>query len=212
MHYLTPLTYDQQQAMMGSLNPDRISKRTQGGATLSYVEAWDIKATLVRLFGFGGFSSELLEYRVEDVREVPRPSGSGTNFKVTASARLQLTIHQLGAVYTEAAASSQTGPDLGEVMDFAIKTAESDALKRCAINLGTQLGLSLYDNGTTRDVIRRVFAPGQEWPRERPDERKETGVMTDPEVATSQDSDPTFGEAISRVTAAFSATPVEDPA
>jgi hypothetical protein len=27
-------------------------------------------------------------------------------------------------------------------------------LKRCAINLGTQFGLSLYDNGSTSDVVR----------------------------------------------------------
>jgi hypothetical protein len=36
---------------------------------------------------------------------------------------------------------------------MAIKTAESDALKRAAINLGTQFGLSLYNNGSLRDVI-----------------------------------------------------------
>jgi hypothetical protein len=36
---------------------------------------------------------------------------------------------------------------------MAIKTAESDALKRAAINLGTQFGLSLYNNGSMRDVV-----------------------------------------------------------
>ena len=36
---------------------------------------------------------------------------------------------------------------------MAVKTAESDALKRAAINLGTQFGLSLYQNGSLRDVI-----------------------------------------------------------
>jgi hypothetical protein len=36
---------------------------------------------------------------------------------------------------------------------MAIKTAESDALKRAAINLGTQFGLSLYNNGSLRDVV-----------------------------------------------------------
>jgi hypothetical protein len=46
---------------------------------------------------------------------------------------------------------------------MALKTAESDALKRAAIYLGTQFGLSLYKNGETADVVRRVLAPGQEW-------------------------------------------------
>jgi hypothetical protein len=36
---------------------------------------------------------------------------------------------------------------------MAVKTAESDALKRAAINLGTQFGLSLYDNGSRNDVV-----------------------------------------------------------
>ena len=36
---------------------------------------------------------------------------------------------------------------------MAVKTAESDALKRAAINLGTQFGLSLYNNGSLKDVV-----------------------------------------------------------
>lgn len=160
----TPLTTEQQRILMSALNPARVSHRDQSGRRLSYVEAFDIKATLVRLFGFGGFSSEVLEYRVEDIREVPRSKGDGVNYRATVSARLRLTIHQLGAVYTEAASSTQTNPDLGEALDFALKTCASDALKRCAINLGTQFGLSLYEDGKTSDIVRVVFAPGQEWP------------------------------------------------
>lgn len=40
---------------------------------------------------------------------------------------------------------------------MAIKTAESDALKRAAINLGTQFGLSLYDNGSMKDVVGKTL-------------------------------------------------------
>ena len=159
-----PLTFDQQKVLMASLNPNRVHTRKQGGSTLSFVEAWDVRATLIRVFGFGGFDAEVLEYRVEDIREVPKSSGEGTNFRVTTSARVRLYIRQLEATYCEVAVSSQTGPDLGEVMDFSQKTSVSDALKRCAINLGTQFGLSLYAEGKTSDIVRVVFAPGQEWP------------------------------------------------
>ena len=41
---------------------------------------------------------------------------------------------------------------------MAVKTAESDALKRAAINLGTQFGLSLYDNGSRADVVGHTLA------------------------------------------------------
>jgi hypothetical protein len=181
----TPITDHQLAVLTAGLNQARTSQRSQGRTTLTYMEAWDIKATLIRVFGFGGFSAEALEceiVRIEDnvpkvewvnKQKVEKPIERdqfgniifGTaNFRVTARVRVQLTIHQTGAVYTEWAASSQTGPDLGEVSDFAIKTAESDALKRAAIYLGTQFGLSLYANGSFNDVVGKVFAPGQVWP------------------------------------------------
>ncbi len=174
---------------MGDLNAARVESRKQGGANLSYLAAWDVKATLIRVFGFGGFSAEAdLCELVSIENNVPKTKGYGkekeelpiefnpdgqikfgtANFRVTMRVRVKLTIHQLGAVYTEWAASSQTGPDLGEVTDFAIKTAESDGLKRAAIYLGTQFGLSLYNNGATQEVVKAIVAPGQEWRRGAP--------------------------------------------
>lgn len=183
---LSPLTDSQLAQLMRDLNPQRVAQRKQGGTSLSYLQAWDVKATLIRIFGFGGFSADATEceiIRIED--NVPKFKGYGANkeelpieyttegrikfgtanFRVTAKVKVKLTIPQLGATYSEYAASSQTGPDLGEVTDFAIKTAESDALKRAAIYLGTQFGLSLYDNGSTLEVVKAVLAPGQEWSR-----------------------------------------------
>jgi recombination DNA repair RAD52 pathway protein len=82
-------------------------------------------------------------------------------WRVGVICTVKLTIHQTGAVYSESAAASQSNPDYGEALDFAVKTAESDALKRCATNLGSTFGLSLYNNGTTQDVVRVVFSPDQ---------------------------------------------------
>lgn len=183
---LSPLTDSQLAQLMRDLNPQRVATLKKGSTNLSYLEAWDVKATLIRIFGFGGFSAEALQcdiVRIED--NVPKTKGYGkdkveqeieytkdgrikfgtANFRVTARVQVKLTIPQLGAVYSEWAAASQTGPDLGEVTDFAIKTAESDGLKRAAIYLGTQFGLSLYDNGSTLEVVKAVLAPGQEWSR-----------------------------------------------
>lgn len=181
----TPLTMRQRRQLMLDLNPSRVSNRSQGGRSLSYLEAWDVKATLIRVFGFGGFSAVASEGEIINLEDnVPKFTGYGqnkteipieytpdgkqkfgtANFRVTAKVRVELFIHQLGARYTEYAVSSQSGPDVGEVADFAFKTAESDALKRAAIYLGTQFGLSLYNNGATQDVIKTVLASGQEWP------------------------------------------------
>lgn len=185
-HTLHPLSDLQLKTLMGDLTAARVESRKQGGSNLSYLAAWDVKATLIRVFGFGGFSAEAEDCELVRIENnVPKTSGWGenkktlpiefdpdgqikfgtANFRVTMRVRVKLTIHQLGAVYTEWAASSQTGPDLGEVTDFAIKTAESDALKRAAIYLGTQFGLSLYNDGGKEEVVKAIVAPGQAWRR-----------------------------------------------
>ena len=164
-----PLSAAQLHLLHQNLHPSRVATRSQGNSSkqLKYVEAWDIRAMLIRAFGYGGFSAEVVESKIahESTYEAP-PQREGqsprTLWRIGAMCTVRLTIHQTGAVYTETAVASQSGPDWGDVADFAVKTAESDALKRAATNLGTQFGLSLYDEGTLRDVVRKVVAPGQD--------------------------------------------------
>jgi hypothetical protein len=161
---IRPLTIRQRNGLIGNLRKDRV-KHKQDNAKLSYLESWDVIATLIKVFGYGGFSSEMLDSTVLKVEtDVPKPGGGTTNFRATVMCTVKLTIHQTGAVYTEAAAASQSGSQIGEVVDFALKTAESDALKRAARFLGTQFGLSLYNDGDLTDVVGVVMAPGAECP------------------------------------------------
>ena len=46
----------QVEQLLRPLNPSRVAKRSQAGRQLSYLEAWDVKAHLIRIFGFGGCS------------------------------------------------------------------------------------------------------------------------------------------------------------
>lgn len=161
---MTPLTPEQLQLLMGNLHPARVQSRKQGGATLSYLAAYDVKAMLIRVFGFGGFSSETTHTAILDVDRYQKDGKP--QIRIAALCTVQLHIHQLGATYSESAVASQSGATYGDVADFAVKTAESDALKRAAINLGTQFGLSLYDNGSTKEVVRKIVAPEQTWPAE----------------------------------------------
>jgi len=159
-----PLTIRQRNGLVGDLRKER-TKKLPGKGDLTYIESWDVIATLIKVFGFGGFSSELQDMQIIKIEtDVPNASGGTTKFRVTAMGTVKLTIHQTGAVYTEAAATSQSGAVIGDVMDFAIKTVESDALKRAARFLGTQFGLSLYDDGRLTDVVGVVMAPGGECP------------------------------------------------
>ena len=191
----THLTTEQVDLLLKDLHPARVSKRQQGGASLSYLEAHDVRATLIRVFGFAGFDVETTRAEVIDISR-RGPDGTG-HYVVTAVAQASVTIHATGAVYSDVAAASQVGPVLGDTMDFAVKTAASDAMKRCCTNLGTQFGLSLYANGQTRDTVRFTAAPDQ-WHPPAPRQRMSPDVQDKVYRATTpQDStDPILAEAI----------------
>lgn len=135
--------------LLKPLNPARIAKRQQAGRNLSYLEAWDVKAHMNRIFGFLNWSADVLS--AEIAFESEKDGKWNVGYKVV------LCLQVNGASYTEAAVGFATLPQRGEAHDMAVKTAESDAFKRAAINLGTQFGLSLYDNGSTKDVIGRTL-------------------------------------------------------
>ena len=142
------LNTTQQEILLKGINPARIAKRSGGGGrSLSYLEAWDVKAHLIRIFGFGAWSADVIE------SSLAYEEKSGNNWSVGYRVVLRLSIPSLNCTYTEAAVGSAQLPQRGEAHDMAIKTAESDALKRAAINLGDQFGLSLYNNGATAPVV-----------------------------------------------------------
>lgn len=155
---IKPLTNAQLWQLMQGLSDDRVKER----AGLSYVEAWDVKATLTRVFGFGGFSTQILSEQMMFEEQVVNSKG-GKNWSIGYRVSLRLIIPQLGAYWDEAAVGSNAIPSRADAMDNAVKGATSDALKRCATMLGTQFGLSLYDKGNRQEIIKRIVAPGQEW-------------------------------------------------
>lgn len=169
------ITVDQYNTLMRPLNGSRVAKRTQGGKQLSYLEAWDVKAHLTRIFGFGAWDLQMLDYKHVADREYMGGQNSDKEMvEVIYSARCELTIRDPQGReicrHSEGAVGSASGPRnmLGEHHDNALKTAASDALKRCAINLGSQFGLSLYDDGSLREVIRGTVVHPQGWEPPKP--------------------------------------------
>lgn len=171
---LTPEQYEQ---LLKPINPARISERANPGSSkkLAYVEAWDVKAHLTRIFGFGNWSWEVLSAEHMFTLDVKIGASKKDGYHVGYRVIGRLTIHGIGrcltpspgpdsvsysdrdAVYTEAAVGSASLPALGDAHDMAVKTAESDALKRAAICLGDQFGLSLYNGGSRKPVIQRTI-------------------------------------------------------
>lgn len=158
------VTPEQLKILMSNLNPSRVKSRSQSGRSFSYLEGFDVKATLIRVFGFGGFSAEVIANDVVDKSEVKIGKDQKDGWRVSIMSTVRLTIHSTNAVYTESAIATSSQPSLGDAMDMAIKSASTDALKRAATYLGTQFGLSLYADGSTSEVVRVIVAPDQTWP------------------------------------------------
>lgn len=181
------LTAEQHDYLLSPLRSTRVSFLERSGKKFSHLEAWDIKAHLIRVFGFGNFDIETLDVKHMFTREY-RSSGDNarTMYEIAYQATVQLTVrdrtgHHL-CRFSESSVDSQSGAaGIGDLHDNAIKSATSGALKRCATSLGTQFGLSLYDNGSTADIVRVTLV--------RPDGAKK-GIPPTPGAATGGDLSP----------------------
>jgi recombination DNA repair RAD52 pathway protein len=171
-------TDKQLEVLAKPLNSSRVETRRQSGKDLSYLAAWDVKAHLIRVFGYGNFATHLIEFHHVTTRDYTNDQDKPM-VEVVYSARVSLEIRDPEGnhvcSYTEGACGSASGPEgmLGDHHDNALKTAESDALKRCAINLGNQFGLSLYDNGSKLDVVKGTLLDAVKEPVPPTEQEKE---------------------------------------
>ncbi|MFE6405143.1 Rad52/Rad22 family DNA repair protein [Streptomyces alboflavus] len=167
---VTPAT-DQGSAHMGrGLNPVQLDyltrpldeRRVKFANGQSHVEAWDVRRWLNRIFGFGGWSYATDMVLVREIEITPQAPNGRSRWTVIYRAKCRLEVRDpqgnpLAFFEEFAAGDSANQPALGDAHDNAMKTAESQALKRCAVNLGDQFGLSLYANGTTQAVVQRTL-------------------------------------------------------
>jgi len=138
---------EQVKELLQPIDPARVGKDGKG---YSHVAAWDVRRRMNQIFGFAEWSSEVEAMELITERETKTKQGKDAWF-VLYRARCTVTVN--GATYTEWAAGDAISPDYGDAHDQAIKTAESQAFKRCAMNLGDQFGLSLYNNGSVQATV-----------------------------------------------------------
>jgi hypothetical protein len=178
------LSRAQVEQLLKPIAPERVLKDRDG---LSHVSQQDVRAHLNRIFGFTGWSTEIVELKCvrDDVKDVPAKNGkpARTVPAVTYLCRLRLVIqepppnernlrigndrpHYLAVYEDVGTGTSPNLPDYGDAHDFAAKNAVSYALKRCATNLGDQFGLSLYNKGQTAPLVRGtlVMPEGEKGP------------------------------------------------
>ena len=195
------LTAYQLRMLHGGINPDRV-RNLRG---LAHLEAWDVRRQLIRIFGFGGFSIETLSLDLvhnHGQEGFRRKNKQGefygdpfTAWTVVYRAQVRLTIfdtsgREISHWEDGAAGDAVNQPSVGDAHDMAMKTSLSQAVKRCATNLGDQFGLSLYNDGSRDAVV--VFSaahPPQEWKQVAPPQPEPKDPPVKPEPGSRAESD-----------------------
>lgn len=142
---------EQQKLLADKLDPKNVKGRTQGGQALSYIEGWHAIAEANRIFGFGAWERELIEWREtnRDLVDVTKNNRTEKQWRVGYVAKVRITVHGEGGARSREGIGFGSGfardNALGEAIESAIKEAETDGMKRGMMTFGNQFGLALYD-------------------------------------------------------------------
>jgi DNA recombination protein Rad52 len=140
---------------------DVVKKREgSGGKKFDYLEGWYVIARLNEVLGQGNWG-----YMTEEIRCV-RECETERGFTCHYIARVRLETPGLGGphgIFADVGYGDGTDRgNPGKAHELAAKEAVTDALKRCAKNLGMSMGLALYDktqenvdDGETEEQPRR---------------------------------------------------------
>jgi DNA repair and recombination protein RAD52 len=142
---------EQQKLLADRLDPKHVKGRSQGGQSLSYIEGWHAIAEANRIFGFGAWERELVEWKEtnRDLVDVTKNNRTEKQWRVGYIAKVRVTVHGEGGSRSREGVGFGSGfakdNALGEAIESAIKEAETDAMKRGMMTFGNQFGLALYD-------------------------------------------------------------------
>jgi recombination DNA repair RAD52 pathway protein len=150
------LTATQVEQLLRPINKSRVVRDGKGHA---HVSQQDVLAYLIRVFGFGNFDIEVL--RAECVFEDPAiKDGKPVQHRYTICYRalVRLTIRDADGNelchYENGSTATAQNQTKGDGHDLAYKSAISLSVKRAAIALGDQFGLSLYNKGQMDALVR----------------------------------------------------------
>lgn len=150
---------DQVETLLRGINPSRVLNDGKGHA---HVSQQDVTAHLIRTFGFGNFDTRILS--LDLVFEHNRTDNNGKpslRWDVCYRATVELTVRnrrgETVATYENVSTGTAENQKRGDAHDLSSKSAVSLAMKRCAINLGDQFGLSLYNKGQIPPLVRRTL-------------------------------------------------------
>lgn len=188
------LSDDQLRWLLQPLRGDRVFQKDGH----HHLTAWDVRRTLTRVFGFGGWDEEVvlseLVHAASEERQKRRGDGTYTAWTVIYRAVIRLTVRdpegRTVARYEGAATGDAVNqPAVGDAHDLAMKAAHSQALKRAAINLGDGFGLSLYSGGLLDPVVKFLPLAHKEPADDAPVDDRVTSMGADDGAVEPGDDD-----------------------
>lgn len=124
------------------LDPAAIKPAPQGKFG-DYVDGYHVISEANRIFGNGGWSYEIT--RLQETHRATVQTARGEQARVSFLCTVKVTV---GDVFKEGSAvgmGSGKPENMGDVIESAVKEAETDALKRALRTFGNTFGLALYD-------------------------------------------------------------------
>lgn len=108
-----------------------------------YVDAYHVISEANRIFGNGGWSYAIT--RLQETHRAELDLGGRAQFRCSFLCTVKV---QVGDTFREGSAvgmGSGKPENMGDVIESAVKEAETDALKRALRSYGNTFGLALYD-------------------------------------------------------------------
>lgn len=152
---MTGFSKAQTDQLLKPIHPNRVLRDGKGH---SHVSQQDVLAHLIRVFGFGSFDIDVRETDCLFEQERAGKDGVSTGrYDVAYRALVRLTIRDGYGTeichYENGSTATAQNQTRGDAHDLAYKSAISLSVKRAAIALGDQFGLSLYNKGQTTALV-----------------------------------------------------------
>ncbi|KIK93416.1 hypothetical protein PAXRUDRAFT_829009 [Paxillus rubicundulus Ve08.2h10] len=141
------------------LGPEYISQRPgpAGGPKLTYAEGWKIINLANEVFGFNGWSSNVVNLTTDFVEY----SEESRRYNVGVTAILRVTLRD-GTHHEDVGYGMlENSKSKAAALDKCKKEAVTDALKRTLRNFGNLLGNCLYDKAYAQEVVKIKVPPAK---------------------------------------------------
>jgi DNA repair and recombination protein RAD52 len=139
-------TPEQKTALAAPLDPKHV-KPPAPGKHGDYIEGWRVIDEANRIFGFDGWTRETVEMEelCRDLMELSGNNGPYKQWRVSYRAKVRISAGGIVREGTGCGSGSGKPEALGDVIESAIKEAETDAMKRALMTFGNPFVLALYD-------------------------------------------------------------------